>query len=134
MQTQNYAGTDFPRDPRVSAMETNQALHALASARSAPRQPSYDSHDNGHYRGSEMGLYAAGHGGYDMNTHSSTGYPRVYHTVDNTRDSSRSPVYTRSPYDQRGADSSASTRHQCNYCGKRFSRPSGLKVSSFSNV
>ncbi|KAE9411584.1 hypothetical protein BT96DRAFT_1011369 [Gymnopus androsaceus JB14] len=132
MQNYSTGMTDSPRDPRVSAIETNQALFALASVRSAPpRESSYNSYDDAYYnRESEFGSRPTGHGGYDMypNARGSSGYPRAYHTVDNMRESSRSPVYSRAMYDQRGVDNSPNTRHQCGYCGKRFSRPSGLKI------
>lgn len=137
MQNYSTGMTDSPRDPRVSAIETNQALFALASVRSAPpRESSYNSYDDAYYnRESEFGSRPTGHGGYDMypNARGSSGYPRAYHTVDNMRESSRSPVYSRAMYDQRGVDNSPNTRHQCGYCGKRFSRPSGLKVRVFSS-
>ncbi|KAJ3784903.1 hypothetical protein GGU10DRAFT_356535 [Lentinula aff. detonsa] len=118
-----------PRDPRISALETNQAMSALASVRSAPARQ-YSSAPYGDHRDSPFISRPVGHGGYDsMYDRSLIGYGGRQHNVDNTREfSSESNLQSRPMYDQRNLDSSANMRHRCGYCGKRFSRPSGLKI------
>ncbi|KAJ3737478.1 hypothetical protein DFJ43DRAFT_1035179 [Lentinula guzmanii] len=120
---------DSPRDPRISALETNQAMSALASVRSAPARQ-YPSAPYSDHRDSAFISRPVGHGGYDsMYDRSLIGYSGRQHNVDNTREfSSGSNLQSRPMYDQRNLDSSSNMRHRCGVCGKRFSRPSGLKI------
>ncbi|KAJ4483483.1 hypothetical protein J3R30DRAFT_3448881 [Lentinula aciculospora] len=132
-QMPNYPATmmNFPRDPHISALETNQTMAALASARSAStRQYPTDPYgDPSHNRERAYNSLPAGRPGAMHDHHISTGHTGTHHTVGNVRDfSSNFSLQSRPMYDQRSMDNPSSARHQCNYCGKRFSRPSGLKI------
>ncbi|KAF5348651.1 hypothetical protein D9758_006789 [Tetrapyrgos nigripes] len=134
-QNQYYTSSrlqDTQSDPRFSSVyQTNQAMSALSSAHSVtPQQypatsyqsnprnmPSY--HTDPRYAADPR--YAVPQASYqnDYNDPYASQYSRGY--PDYMRGQSNSPVTAYS-----GA--TTGSRHQCSYCGKRFSRPSGLKI------
>ncbi|KAJ3936979.1 MAG: hypothetical protein NXY57DRAFT_34367 [Lentinula lateritia] len=130
----NYTATmNAPRDPRISALETNQAMSALASVRStsARQYPSGPYGDPYYRRDGDSSSRSVGHSGYDSlyDPRNSTGYNRNHHAVENMHDLVPDPnLRPRPMISQRNPGSPSRTQHKCSYCDKEFSRPSGLKI------
>jgi len=108
--------------------QTNQAMPALSSAHSVTSQqyPSNTYHTTGNSAYPADPRYAHVDHRYagtsrPNNDHYHDPYASRSHQHDHMRGQSSSPV---------SAYGGFSSRHQCGYCGKRFSRPSGLKVSN----
>lgn len=139
-------------DPRMSAQHTNQALDTLTSVRSYPQpgRPMYEqdhyhqqaSHDYGrdaHYshsgptrvydnhRFDPVAYNQQSRTNNNNNAHYNAREPHDLYRHDSFRHHSSSPVLYRNMQEM-PSHSMSSARHQCTYCGKRFSRPSGLRV------
>ncbi|KAJ3823710.1 hypothetical protein F5880DRAFT_1564967 [Lentinula raphanica] len=130
------ANIGHPRDPRTSALETNQAMSALASLRSThPSQysrnpygdPIQNREDVARAAGHTHGYSASGYGPtYYHGSSSAYSTSGGYHNrMGHTQEPSTSNLQSRPIHEFRGSDNA---RHQCSVCGKGFSRPSGLKV------
>ncbi|KAJ8076798.1 hypothetical protein PM082_001221 [Marasmius tenuissimus] len=136
-----------PPDPHASAMRTDLALSALRH--SQPRQQTHpystqrdpyaysqaaSSSRAGEYMMDSPMSYATARGTQDYpSVGPSLQRSRSYHSYDDAgmRQYTSSPNTYRhaNMYGQSTLDNSASNaKHQCKYCGKRFSRPSGLKI------
>lgn len=114
------------RDPRLMAQETNDTMTALASARRIPSlqlkdllphtQEScspYNSSVNGPY---PSPLSPSPSSSFYYPHHQSVKLPGELHPASGGH----------SPFNSRVEE--ASRPHTCSYCGKRFSRPSALKI------
>ncbi|KAL0576298.1 hypothetical protein V5O48_005674 [Marasmius crinis-equi] len=139
-----------PPDPHASAMQTDQALSALhqSHSRQYHQYPTHDpyayhevaSSSRDRYMAESPMSYAASSNipmrdPRDYATGPPLEHSRSYHSYDepSLRQYSSSPTMFRhsTMYGQGGSDSSAANaKHQCKYCGKRFSRPSGLRRTS----
>ncbi|KAK7472483.1 hypothetical protein VKT23_000598 [Stygiomarasmius scandens] len=128
-QSQEYYSSRLQQtqpDPRLSMYQTNQAMPALSSAHSVTSQqyPSntYNTTGNSAYpadpRYAHVDHRYAGTS-RPNNDHYHDPYASRSYQHDHMRGQSSSPV---------SAYGGFSSRHQCGYCGKRFSRPSGLKI------
>lgn len=128
-------------DPCLSAHHTDQAMYALTSARSySSSQLSEDafSSRSADRRGSPSSFYSTSSTGMQENRPLDRSLIRRAsggHAGAHLRQQTSSPaLYMNDIYINQGSyekpQTSLNARHQCDYCGKRFSRPSGLKVGS----
>lgn len=133
----------------MMVQRTNQAISAINSARSY--SPSQISDDSSSFHSPSSGgepssawSYAPSSASYPSSPQIQAQLPQVHDgglAYDSAQRFSRGSPYadawsfrTSSPsnqkpmYDLEFSQSSSNARHQCSYCGKRFSRPSGLKI------
>ncbi|KAK7045551.1 hypothetical protein VNI00_007383 [Paramarasmius palmivorus] len=124
-------------------MQTDSALSALRRSRTdpsisrVPGDPYYQSYGTtalgrNRYESSSTASYSGASTPHDYHMYGSLPHSRSQHpyTGYQLRHQSSSPVLYQPypPYDQHGPDSTANAKHRCHFCGKRFSRPSGLKI------
>lgn len=134
--TQSYylqtRGTRSPPYPYVSAYETDRAVQEARSYSSGSKSQKLEYYS------------PSGTGWQKMRSPSPYDYPseqqaRRYDPIATHRRAfsyseiqhSRTPsptLYRRQVFDKTSSSPSSSSKHVCNYCGKRFSRPSGLKI------
>ncbi|KAI3604052.1 c2h2 conidiation transcription factor [Moniliophthora roreri] len=132
----HYLTRQHVPDPHTSALQTDKVLSDLRQTRENssimphyPNDPYYHS-----YSDSDFGRR------YD-NSYMTSSTPHDYHMLQrsrsqhtyesyNLRHQSSSPVlyHPYSMYDRNDPDSVSNAKHQCRFCGKRFSRPSGLEI------
>ncbi|KAF5361255.1 hypothetical protein D9758_010300 [Tetrapyrgos nigripes] len=118
-------------DPYATTMEmmtspSSSSAHSMSPRESYPENDSYYAHDG------VQAAYAYSAPRYGARSYDdlyvASQYPRSYHYVSRPvpqfRHHSSSPIL----YNYGVQSGTSSARHQCAYCGKRFSRPSGLKI------